>query len=154
MLMATTYLMPPERACLFVLTAALPPGFPKQNSTDNGECGVTKNWEACSTDPEKCNAAQVGVLNQYILDFNAAIQRSATYSRAGNGAFIHSCHKHCEAESSSFWTIKIRGVTMQQALGKWWNSNGTDAASTHSYAPCLYQTSSPHKCNPTCLYGS
>ena len=42
------------------------------------------------------------------------------------------------------------GVSMQQAVSKWWNAPVTDPAASHTYSPCHYKMTSPHKCNPTC----
>ena len=41
---------------------------------------------------------------------------------------------------------------MQEAVSKWWHSDGTDPAKEHSYVPCEYNTEvgTPHQCNPTC----
>merc|ERR1711871_554059 len=116
----------------------------------NGICGAAPSWGPCSQDPENCNITQIGVMNKYIQDFNSIMSSASTYEKPGNGAFIHSCHTHCEAQGDQFFTFSIDGVTMQQAVSKWWNSDGTDKASAHTYAPCEYKTSSPHKCNPTC----
>ena len=89
-------------------------------------------------------------MNEYITDFDGSISEKPTYARPGNGAFVHSCHTHCEAQSDAFFEFAVNGVTMQQAVSKWWHSDGTEPASAHSYAPCEYHESSPHKCNPTC----
>lgn len=35
-------------------------------------------------------------MDQYINDFDAIMANTTTYTKAGNGAFIHSCHTHCE----------------------------------------------------------
>ena len=71
----------------------------------------------------------------------------------GNGAFVHSCYTHCEAQGDDFFTFAINGTTMQQAVSRWWNSDGNEPAQKHTYAPCLFQTSNQSaawQCNPTC----
>ena len=74
-----------------------------------------------------------------------------TYTSKGNGAFIHSCHTHCEAQTSSDWErFKVNGVSIREALSKWWRSDGTQPATEHTYVPCHLKTSKPHMCNPTC----
>lgn len=114
-------------------------------------CGAADGWGACSGDPEECDASQVGAMNRYITDFESIMMHKATYTKAGNGAFIHSCHTHCEAQDDHHYlTFAINGVTMQQAVSKWWADDGTAAASENSYQPCQYKTTAPHKCNPTC----
>jgi hypothetical protein len=132
-------------------------------------------------------------MNQYIDDFQDDMteRSAATHGKAGNGAFIHSCHTHvipkatriilpsrctlhtacsslritaaaaapcpqCEAQGDAFFEFAVDGVTMQQAVSKWWNSDGADPASAHTYAPCHYKggASGPRKCNPTCSSGN
>jgi len=118
------------------------------NSTANGNCAAAPGWGACSRDPESCDSSQIAVMNKYQSDFNSIMGQKVTYSKPGNGAFIHSCHTHCEAQGGQFNTFEVNGVSMQQAVSKWWKSAGT--APPLNYAPCMYKTTSPHKCNPTC----
>eukprot|EP00462_Mataza_sp_D1_P017136 CAMPEP_0175152716 /NCGR_PEP_ID=MMETSP0087-20121206/19284_1 /TAXON_ID=136419 /ORGANISM="Unknown Unknown, Strain D1" /LENGTH=449 /DNA_ID=CAMNT_0016439211 /DNA_START=148 /DNA_END=1497 /DNA_ORIENTATION=+ len=142
-----------QTGCIY--TSELPPGFPNQTNTDNGICAAAPGWHDCAGDPEKCDQSQIKSMNHYMQDFGAIMQTSeasATYHRPGNGAFIHSCHTHCEAQSDDFFTFAVNGVTMQQAVSKWWTSDGTDPSSDHSYTPCYYKDGpqGPRKCNPTC----
>jgi hypothetical protein len=120
------------------------------NSTANGQCSSAPGWHDCAGDPEKCNSAQMATMNQYEVDFMSKMKAAGpTYAAKGNGAFIHSCHTHCEAQSGAFNTFKVNGVSIQQAVSKWWAGDGDDAA--QNYEPCQYHTdSTPHKCNPTC----
>ena len=89
-------------------------------------------------------------MNKYITDFDTIMTSTNTYKAEGNGAFIHSCHTHCEAQSSAWNSFKVNGVSMQEAMSAWWHSDGTDPASKHSYVPCHYKSTTPRKCNPTC----
>ena len=74
-----------------------------------------------------------------------------TYHKKGNGAFIHSCHTHCEAQTDANWLgFTINGITMQKAVAAWWDDSADAPSSKHSYTPCTYYTTSPHKCNPIC----
>lgn len=139
-----------QTKCIFA--ARLEPGFPEQNGTGNGRCAAVPGWSRCSEDPEACNATQMGVMNQYIEDFKRdMLTAGETWRRDGNGAFIDSCHMHCEAQVDHAWsTIAIGGVTMQQALSSWWKSDSA-AASEHAHTDCSYRTAAtPHECNPTC----
>jgi len=89
-------------------------------------------------------------MNTYVKDFDKTMQ-AGVWSKQGNGAFIHSCHTHCEAQSPAWNHFAVNGVTMQQAVSAWWKSSGEDAAASHSYSPCLYRLhSKPHACNPSC----
>lgn len=136
---------------LCIYTSELPPGWPNQKGTENGVCGTAKGWMSCAKDPERCDPKQMTTMNQYISDFDATISTSgSTYGKAGNGAFIHSCHTHCEAQSGEFFRFRVNGVSMQEAVSKWWDAPVTDPAASHTYSPCQYKTTSPHMCNPTC----
>ena len=120
--------------------------------TENGICAAAPGWKGCAGNPESCSASQIVEMNKYISDFGEIASSTKTYKKAGNGAFFHSCHTHCEAQSGSWNKFAIGGVTMQEAASKWWHSDGTDPASKHTYTPCQYKTaaSGPRKCNPTC----
>jgi len=141
-----------QTACIY--TSELAPNFPNQTGTENGVCGAAAGWAQCARNPESCNQAQITTMNQYIADFETKMNTNgaATYTKPGNGAFVHSCHTHCEAQGGSWNSFKINGVSMQQAVSKWWNSDGTDPAAQHSYTPCSYKegAAGPRKCNPTC----
>jgi len=142
-----------QTACIF--TSELVPGFPNQTTTANGICSAAAGWTSCSQNPEACSQDQIKAMNQYIEDYDRDTQGGSqgVYDKAGNGAFIHSCHTHCEAQDdTAFNKFAVNGVTMQQALSKWWKSAGTDPAKDHSYQPCLYKDgpSPPRQCNPTC----
>ena len=138
-----------------ILAAALPEGFPEQIGTENGNCSSTYNstWSACANDPEKCTSPQMRTMNDYIKSFEADFKsRSApASSKKGNGAFLHSCHTHCEAQSDAFTKITIGGTSMRDAVGMWWNADG-EPASKHTYLPCYYHldASTHHQCNPSC----
>merc|ERR1711963_1159697 len=89
-------------------------------------------------------------MNRYIQAFDTAVRSKATYAKRGNGAFIHSCHTHCEAQDTAWNTFKVNNVTMQQAFSAWWRSSD-DPSSLHSYDTCTYHVDKePHQCNPTC----
>lgn len=135
---------------LCILTSELVPGFPNQDGTANGDCGAVPGWGECAKNVDDCTTAQMPVVNAYIADFSTIMNSTATYSKAGNGAFIHSCLTHCEAQGDTFNTFKINGVSMQQALGKWWASPITTPANDNNYVPCFYNDLVPRQCNPTC----
>ena len=137
-----------------ILTSSLPAAFPNQTDIGNGVCTSAPGWQNCSCygcDVEKCTSKQVATLNGYIGDFGAIMEHKATYTKPGNGAFIHSCHTHCEAQDDhAYTTFAVGGVTIQQAVSKWWASSLDTPAPANSYQACTYSTKSPYKCNPTC----
>eukprot|EP00966_Prymnesium_polylepis_P099752 2309596-Prymnesium_polylepis.1 len=138
-----------QTSCIYA--SELPTGFPNQSTTDNGECLGLDGWAGCASNPDNCTDAGIGKMNSYIADFGT-IMRSAggTYAKRGNGAFVHSCHTHCEAQEDALYAgFAVNNVTMQQAVSAWWKADNAPAEQ-HSYAPCEYKETSPRMCNPTC----
>jgi hypothetical protein len=60
---------------------------------------------------------------------------------------------HCEAERDPDWpAIVVGGVLMRDAVSTRWRSVDERTAD-HMHLPCMYKTSVPHKCNPSCMRG-
>ena len=137
-----------------ILGSAAVPNFPNQTGVENGLCSAVPGYNKCLRDPEKkCSAGQVPAVNNYIDSFMAAMQAAPTFTKPGNGAFIHSCDVHCEAQSSHYYSgIEVDGVRMRDALAKWWHDPVTTPASNHTYLPCHLKEGdvSDRRCNPTC----
>ena len=131
-----------------VLAATLPTGFPNTSADMNKYCDDAPGWHACAFAGD-CNASQVAVLSRFREDFMAEIE-SATFEKPGNGAFLHSCHTHCEAQDNAWNAFAIGGVTMQQAVSRWWHDAPGAPAAPHTHRPCVYRASSNYTCNPTC----
>lgn len=138
-----------QTSCIY--TSKLVPRFPEKKSAVQLKCGAVAGYGTCQKYVEACTKDQMITMNTYITDFNQIMLAVGTYSKDGNGAFIHSCHSHGAAMQSSAWNgIKVGGLTMQQAFSKWWHSKDEPAAE-HSRTPCLYHTETlPRRCNPTC----
>jgi hypothetical protein len=119
------------------------------NSTANGNCSAAPGWQACGQNPNNCTNDQMTLYNQYGMDFVNMMNSTTTAKKNGNGGFIYSCHTHCAGQTNSYYnTFAIGGVTMQQAVSKWWASN---AAQAQWAWPCYYSaTTTPRQCNPTC----
>ena len=101
------------------------------------------------------SSTQMATMNTFSDDYMHTLQHGVTAARfgaPGNGAFVHSCHTHCEALSGPWFNVKIGNVSMGDAVKAWWRSDGTEPAAKHTYTPCRYHTQSgkPHMCNPTC----
>lgn len=138
-----------QTGCIY--TSELAAGFPKQSSTANGNCSAAPGWADCSHNPEQCTNDQATTMVQYEIDFQTIMNSTTTYTEAGNGAFVYSCHSHCAPQGSGYTNYKIGGVSMQQAVSKWWLGDNTVPASENTYTPCLYNTqSTPRQCNPSC----
>ena len=168
-------------ACIFG-AAPVPAG-----STSNGNCSALASWNNCLGPtaninsppvpmeevfdaPSKCSAGQVSALNGgwrgEVLALLAAPDVSSTLAKAGNGAFLHSCHVHCSGSwdgsplimlgktyptPHSFQTTAIGGVTISRAVSKWWAGAPDEPAAAHTYAPCEWSaTTAAKQCNPTC----
>jgi len=122
----------------------------------NSGCQSVKQdyWKNCDGNLESCNKDQINFLNNYLNDFKYKLEsKKETYQKNGNGSFIYSCHNHCGALSSSFNDYKLNGMSMQQAVSKWWNQSNSDTlASENNYEPCIYNSDDGKKrnCNPTC----
>eukprot|EP00039_Didymoeca_costata_P021555 m.2485 g.2485 ORF g.2485 m.2485 type:complete len:427 (+) comp2528_c0_seq2:42-1322(+) len=137
-----------QTGCIFCASPVT--GFPKQTTGVNGNCSSAPGWRACSNQPENCTASQMTTMNGYLHDFVNTVKSIPTFAKPGNGAFLHSCHTHCEALSGPWSLFKINNVTMKEAVHAWWLSDGSDPSSKHTFLPCTYKTTSPHQCNPTC----
>ena len=105
--------------------------------------------------PRTCTAPQITyVINPYQEQYVAETVASGLLARPGNGAFFHSCH------SGGFWVsgtpgepgqwqlIAVGNLTMQQAVSDWWAAPRTAASVLTK--DCLWKTSKPFICNPSC----
>merc|ERR1712203_685668 len=107
----------------------------------------------CWPDSEKCTGTQTSIMNHVIMHVSTAMRGAATYHKVGNGAFTNSCIRHTEAMTEHWIDSKIKNVSMQQALSKWWHSDGDRPASEHTYEPCLYYSGPlnySRQCEPSC----
>jgi len=84
--------------------------------------------------------------------FMEKMKTKKAYLKDGNGTFIHSCHTHCEGGDSNLWNqFAVNGVTMQEAVAKWWNGDEGSKAAGNNYSPCYYnEMGTPRECNSTC----
>merc|ERR1712166_85405 len=173
-----------QAGCIY---GATDQGVAPSTVMNNGACSSIASWQNClgpatngnsPTDiysvfefsPNNCSSDQVV---KYNTDWNSAylslIQGSATYSKAGNGAFLHTCFEHCgemwdgsdlelnayAGESvDTYNSIKVQGSTAYAALRKWWSASTTDDAKNHRYTPCKWNDQGLHDtlCNPSCLH--
>lgn len=141
-------------------------------TSSNGNCSTFPAWQQClgeSSDinnhpsisvlllsPNNCSGAQIRTLNSVWREgFLDAIQRSPTFTRPGNGAFLHTCHIHCsglfDETPDSYHLIRIGNVSIQQAIRQWWAADPKQPAAGNTFLPCTWHDSegSP-QCNPTC----
>lgn len=138
-----------QTTCIF--TAGPMQGFPNHTNGANGNCSGIAAYRDCGRDLDNCTADQTKVMNSFQEDYVATLTGLSAFHAAGNGAFIHSCHTHCNGIAGGWKTYHIRNVSMAEAVYAWWQSDGKDPAATHTYLPCTRSVSNPHGCNPTCL---
>ena len=162
-------------SCIFG-AQAVPPSSPH-----NGNCSGFSAWRNClgaQTDinfmgpdsldlvwrqPSKCSGEQVASINSEWRDgVLALIQAAPTYSKPGNGAFMHSCYIHCASLADhgglvaptckDCWnSLAVGGVSIQQAVHSWWNSSTATPAAHNVHVPCSWSnTTNLRQCNPTC----
>jgi len=117
-------------------------------SSQNGNCTAVPGWGQC-INSGTCSADQIHQIDQgWGEDFRKTYKSKDIFSKKGNGMFAYSCFTHC-AEIMGLWgKITINGVTMRDALSKWYFSNDQDA-SKHTYIDCSLKDSL--YCNPTCF---
>lgn len=113
----------------------------------NGNCSAAEGWAACSYSPEHCNAQQIGDYNEFGQSLEQLVKGAL---KKTDGAWLTSCHTHCEAQDSNAYTkFKIQGVSMSDAVGKWWADDNPSGFVI--YRDCSYNVDKhPHMCNPTC----
>eukprot|EP01064_Diplonema_japonicum_P033817 TRINITY_DN6773_c0_g1_i1.p1 TRINITY_DN6773_c0_g1~~TRINITY_DN6773_c0_g1_i1.p1 ORF type:complete len:442 (+),score=72.56 TRINITY_DN6773_c0_g1_i1:70-1326(+) len=139
-----------QTICIYL--SQLFPNFPNQTKTGNGRCNSFGDYHHCGQNPDMCNQTQIVQMNQYMTDFSGTLEKTGFRQGTGGGAFIHSCHTHCEAQTPDFVTFSVSNYTMQEAVSKWWAAPSTTPTSDNLYDPCHYLTgpSPPRSCNPTC----
>jgi len=123
-----------------------------KSSNANGNCSSAAGWEDCANDPDNCTEAQLPAMNTYLWDFVGTVNDAKTSVKAGNAAFLHSCHTHCEGQNDADYTsFQVGHSSMQEAVETWWSSEpGTAPVVT---VPCQYGSDSgkpPYDCNPSC----
>lgn len=135
-----------------VLAPELVTGFPNQTSTANGNCSAAPGWKDCAGNPETCTNAQMVQYGRFASQLVTAYTSAGTANKLGNGAFISSCHTHCESQSDGPWLgFRVNGVSMAQAFEAWLTSPPTAPAAANTYVDCMYnENSTPRACNPTC----
>ena len=60
---------------------------------------------------------------------------AAKSAAPGSGAFITSCHTHCEAQGGGFDSFQIAGTSMMEAVASWMVANKASPApsAAHTY---------------------
>lgn len=133
-----------DKWCLRCILAAAPVDA---GSAQNGNCSAIPGWRACINDAA-CTPEQLALLDRaWGDDFRAAVAAQPAFRRAGNGLYAYSCIDH-GAEILGKWNkITINGVSIREALTKWFFSEG-EPAEDHTYTDCTLN--GKYQCNPSC----
>jgi len=119
-----------------IYTAEPIAGFPRESPNISIWTGynssATPGWHSCALDLAACTEDQVFLLNQWMNDFNRYVTWAPKYWKVGSGAFVCNCFIHAFEVTRYFATIGVNGVTVQEAVARWWHSVG-QPAEAHSY---------------------
>jgi len=116
------------------------------SSSQNGNCSAIPGWHDCIYSGQ-CTPDQLRLLDDgWGDDFRKVYQSKSAFTKKGNGIFAHSCISHCD-EQFRWNKITINGVSIREAIGKWFFSNDQEA-SKHTYIDC--SLNGKIQCNPTC----
>jgi len=98
-----------------------------------------------------CDATQVALLNNYTMAMVTDLQRTDKYNTEGEGGFVETCLEHVAAQGSKFTKYQIDDVVMGDAFDQWWTADKSDPK---WHMPCMLNSSTPHQCNPSCVFTS
>jgi len=117
------------------------------SSTSNGNCTAVPGWSNCIYSGD-CTKEQWDDFNtKWGDDYRVMLDKTEAFHNRGNGVFAYSCCYH-DAEITGHWNkITVGGLTIRQALTRWYLSKDEDA-SLHTYIDCKIDGN--FFCNPTC----
>ncbi|OMO93716.1 Pectinacetylesterase [Corchorus olitorius] len=98
-------------------------------------------WESCKLDIKNCLPSQIKTMQDFRLQFLAALLRIGKSS--SRGMFIDSCYAHCQTEMQELWHMSdsplLNKTTIAKAVGDWFYDRNP-----FQRIDCAYP------CNPTC----
>lgn len=120
------------------------------NNTDD----LKSAYYSCLSDEDpsssQCDNDDVSLLQEYLSNFTTTLQTYPKYTENGQGGYISTCTKHTfYNEDELFNSYANNGVTVGDAISKWWKSLGTNSAATW-YLPCSLGTATKTQCESTC----
>jgi len=117
------------------------------SSSSNGNCTAAPGWAPC-INSLSCTQEQWDEINtKWGDDYRNMLEKTEAFHNRGNGIFAYSCYYH-DAEITGHWNkIAVDGVTMREAMTKWYLSKDEDA-SLHTHYDC--RINGNFLCNPTC----
>jgi hypothetical protein len=92
-------------------------------------------------------------LVEYQGSFMRKISTKRAFSKPDNGAFLYQCFTHVAGNYPSWNEFRLDGVSMQQAVTKWWRGlgEGDRAAEENTYTDEIWGLDGVAT-NPTCTY--
>ena len=83
-----------------------------------------------------CSVPQLREVHGFASRTAAALLNSAALQRPGQGLFLHGCYDHSD-HRDSFGAHSVNGVTLQEALKKWWRADAALPPAAHTHIMCL-----------------
>ena len=93
----------------------------------NSTCGSAADYQNCTKIwgdrplNAHCSRDQMYTLIEYQGSFMRKISTKRTFGKLNTGAFLYQCFTHVAANYPSWNQFILEGVSMQQAVTKWWN---------------------------------
>jgi hypothetical protein len=79
------------------------------------------------------------------------ISTKRAFSKPNNGAFLYQCFTHVAGNYPSWNEFRLDGVSMQQAVTKWWEGLGEGDQDAAVYTDVIWGLDGVAT-NPTCTY--
>ena len=123
----------------------------------NSSCGAARDYENCTKIwgdrplDKYCSRTQMYTLIEYQGSFMRKISTKKAWTKLNNGAFLYQCFTHVAANYPSFNAFHIDGVSMQQAVTRWWESLGKVDRDAVVYTDGIWGLDGVST-NPTCTY--
>ena len=124
----------------------------------NSTCGSAAGYQNCTKIwgdrplNAHCSRDQMYTLIEYQGSFMRKISTKRTFGKLNTGAFLYQCFTHVAANYPSWNQFILEGLSMQQAVTKWWN--GVRDGGNHEalvYTDAIWGLDGVAT-NPTCTY--
>ncbi|XP_054823985.1 pectin acetylesterase 8-like [Prosopis cineraria] len=84
-------------------------------------------WHSCKLDINNCSSDQLGIMQDFRLDFLKAL--TVLGNTSSKGMFIDSCYAHCQTEMQETWfrsdSPVLHNTTIAKAVGDWYFERST-----------------------------
>ena len=99
-------------------------------------------WHRCSPRNKlvpllaACSAPQLREVHGFASRTAAALLSSTALQRPGAGLFLHGCYDHSD-HRDTFGAHSVNGVSLQEALRRWWRADDATPPAAHTHVMCL-----------------